>query len=168
MACAAQAEEPPPTDAALHESAAGIVALYVADGAERQTNLPSGVQRAIEGAVGAAGKEGGSRLAADVFDAAVDEIFTLMWKDTLPRFREAASFGALMSAIGEAEPWPATASAYDVPQALRRWQAAHEDEARVSDVSNSTIALDGPLSPKGAEATEAEGAAAEGEYAENY
>ena len=56
---------------------------FVAEGSMRQVNLPNGIQKSLLTAIA----ECGSNAPIDLFDAASDEIFRLMEKDTFARFK---------------------------------------------------------------------------------
>ena len=57
-----------------------IYETYIKDGAERQVNLPSGLQKSVTQGIEAAEET--------LFDAAAEEIFRLMERDTFKRFRD--------------------------------------------------------------------------------
>ena len=60
---------------------------YVVDGADQQINVPSGIQRKIKKEIDKIQKEGAT-ASVEMYNAASDEIFTLMERDTFKRFRE--------------------------------------------------------------------------------
>ena len=87
---------------------------YVAEGSERQINVPSTCQRAVIAAAQQPNVE------SNIFDDARTEIYNLMKRDTLPRFVCAPRFDELLAALGE----PTDIPSCDVPATLEAAKAA--------------------------------------------
>jgi len=66
--------------------AQSIINMHVRDGSDRQVNLPAKVQKQILQEVATA-VTGGNKIKRTIFEAAAQEIFTLMERDTYKRFR---------------------------------------------------------------------------------
>ena len=70
--------------------------MYIREGAEREVNISSAVQKAC------LAKLTETPLDAALFDASRSEIYSLMRRDTLPRFLSGERFTRLIEGLGEA------------------------------------------------------------------
>jgi len=71
-----------------------LVEEYLPDGAPRQINVPSSMQKAAMAAL-----TDGS-LCATTFEECRNEVYALLARDTLPRFMQAKPFGDLLTSFG--------------------------------------------------------------------
>ena len=76
-----------------------IIETYIKEGSDFQINLPSTLAKSL---VEKAKTECGLTL----FDEAREEIFKLMKRDTLPRYKTSEGFETLVSGLGEPMPIP--------------------------------------------------------------
>lgn len=174
---AATSAQPPPADEACRK-AQELVELYVKDGAERQINCSSTLQREVETSVEAA-VAGVEELRPDVFEAARAEIFRLMSHDTLPRYVKAAEFDGLMESLGEKPPFAegAARSAPTLEEAREAWKLQADTELKPPEGIDEAPAAPTAASPRGGERYRvadgggedgASGGAGGAEYAANY
>lgn len=82
--------------AALLSQATRLGEMYIREGAEREVNISSAVQKAC------LAKLTETPLDAALFDASRSEIYSLMRRDTLPRFLSGERFTRLIEGLGEA------------------------------------------------------------------
>ena len=107
-------------DADVPARAAELVDLYIRDGADRQVNVPSAVQRAVEKSLAAAD------VTEVLFEAARLEIIALMRRDTFKRFVTTDEFTALRDEISAPEKTPCPAKGpLALPEARSAWQVAY-------------------------------------------
>ena len=92
------------------------------EGAEKQVNISSSVQKAVAATIGSAGA-----VEATAFDEARAEVYNLMKRDTLPRFIATARFDELLASLGEPTPVPVCEPPASLA-AARTAFAAHEEE----------------------------------------
>ena len=83
--------------AKVHAQAKALCDEYIEQSAERQVNIPSDMRLAAMAAL-----TDGS-LGACTFDAAREECYKLMARDTLPRFMQSAGFGEALEYFGSYE-----------------------------------------------------------------
>ena len=91
---AAKEEEADP--AALLKQATALCETYIKEGSEKQVNVPSQVQKDCLALLAAA-----PPLDTSLFDTSRSEIYTLIKRDTLPRFLAGDRYAALIKALGE-------------------------------------------------------------------
>ena len=138
------------------ERAKGLVAAYVVEGGEKQVNLPAEMAKTVAKKV----EDSSKPLDGSLFDATRAEVYNLMKRDTLPRFRETPRFDELLaSSVLAGEPTPIPAC--DVPASFGAAKAALASQAEGMRVSMAVESISEPPTPKGK-------AAAGVEYRDNY
>ena len=86
-----------------------LVSEYVIDGSEKQINIPHPVQKSL---ITAAAEP--EVTYATLFDSARKEVFELMKRDTLPRFKQSDRYEALLAEVGEPRPIPECEPHFDL------------------------------------------------------
>ena len=154
-------KEPPPEDLAARAKL--IVDTYVVDGCEKQVNLPSAVQQAAIAAASA------TPFTPDLFDASRKELYSLMRRDTLPRFLQTDRYTTILSTLAEPLPIPES----EPPASLAAAQAAYSAyvAAQGDGLSTSVVLEDATEKSTPREGDNGNGkdpSAAQGVYSPNY
>jgi hypothetical protein len=166
------AASPPAEPAAVTAAAKAIVDEFVVDGSPKQINIPSAMAKAIVDGTraasgGADGADGARPLDVTLLDAAVDEILSLMRRDTLPRFLPTPPFEEALAQAGVEPPYESGAEPTGLRAAAAAYAARMESvpSAIAADVA-STAHVDVRAAPPASEAaSEAEAAK---DYEANY